>query len=105
MNNYIFKIIFLDDPKISREIEVPSNWNLYRLAGAILKAFKFRFDHCFGFYSNTTGVDYFQSKESYELFADLEDMDDVEPVTSKSVEKTKIKDVWIFPQDKMLFFV
>jgi hypothetical protein len=100
MNTYIFKISLLENSGIFREIEVPSNWNLYKLAESIILSFNFDFDHCFGFFSNISERDCFCSKESYELFTDLEN---VEPVDSKSVKKTKVKDVWENTGDKMLF--
>lgn len=98
MKTYIFKISLMDDKKTYRKIEVLENINLYKLAQFSVNMFDFDFDHCFGFFSNL-GHNYFDSKEKYELFADLKD---VEPTDAKSVKKTKINDVWEKPKDKML---
>jgi len=100
MKTYIFNIQFLHDKKISREIEVPENITLYKLAEVIASAYDFCFDHCFGFYSDITDRSYFDSEKQYELFADL---DDVESTTAESVKKTKIDQVWKQPKDKMMF--
>lgn len=90
------------DKRIKREIEVPQNWNLYKLAGAVVGSFEFDFDHAFGFFSNITGgYNIMQSERKYELFADLEDQG-IEPVDSGSVKKTKINEVWKKPGDKMM---
>ena len=101
MNTYIFQIKFKDDPKISRKIEILGGSSLYKLAEIIIDSFDFDFDHCFGFFSDTTG-DYFKSKKQYELFADLEDQG-IEPVDSASVEKNKVKDVFKKKGEEMLF--
>ncbi|MBU1110505.1 plasmid pRiA4b ORF-3 family protein [Patescibacteria group bacterium] len=99
MKTLIFKIQLADDKKVSREIEAVGNTTLYKLAETITRAYDFYFDHCFGFYSNIDGW-YNESKEQYDLFTDL---DDVEPTGAKSVKKTKIADVWKKTGDKMLF--
>lgn len=92
MNTYIFTIKLKHDPKIIRKIEILGSSNLYKLAEAIISAFDFDFNHCFGFFSDTTG-NYFKSKKKYELFADLEDQG-IEPVDSESVKKNKVKDIF-----------
>lgn len=101
MKTYIFKTKMVLDREIVRELEVLENLNLYKLAGQIVNAYNFDFDHAFGFYSNM-GDDYFKSKKMYELFADMED-EGVEPtdVKAESVEKTKIGEVWKKIGDKM----
>lgn len=102
MTTCIFSIKCMRDKRIKREIEVPQNWNLYKLAGAIVGSFEFDFDHAFGFFSNiTAGYNILQSERKYELFADLEDQG-IEPVDSGSVKKTKIGEVWKMPGDKMM---
>lgn len=101
MNTFIFTIKLERNPKIIRKIEILGNSSLYKFAEAIIDAFGFDFDHCFGFFSDTTG-NYFKSKKKYELFADLED-DGIEPVDSGSVRKSKIKDVFKKEGEKMLF--
>ena len=40
----------MNDKKISREIEILENASLYKLAEAVVDAYDFNFDHCFGFY-------------------------------------------------------
>ena len=85
---------------VHRDIEIPENATLYRLARFIVKAYDFDFDHCFGFYSDIVDNFYHDSKRKYELFADL---DDCEPTDAKSVKNTKISYVWKKIGDKMMF--
>lgn len=87
-------------PAVTRDIEVTPNTNLYNLAAAIVSAYGFNFDHCFGFYSNIDSNFYHDSKEQYELFADL---DDVEPTEALSVKHTKVHQVWCERGKKMAF--
>jgi len=101
MKTYIFKTNLLRDKKIIREIEVPENVNLYKLAEVIIGAYGFAFDHAFGFFSTTSESGYFKSKRKYELFTDLEN-EGIEPTGAGSVKKTKISEVWKSPGDKML---
>lgn len=54
-------------------LEVPENMTLYKFAEVIIKRFGFYFDHCFGFYDNLEHP--FNSKEIYELFTDLNDVE------------------------------
>jgi len=104
MRTCVFKINLLRDSKISREIEILENTSLYKLAGAIIDAYCFDFDHCFGFFSVIAGSWYFDSKERYELFTDLiEEGENIEPTGAGSVKKTKTKEVWQNIGDKMLF--
>ena len=104
MKTYIFKINLLRSPKISREIEIPANINLYKLAEAIVGAYNFYFDHCFGFFSKIADYDYFDSPRKYELFTDLiEEGQDLELTGAGSVKKTKISEVWQNVGDKMMF--
>jgi len=100
MKTFIFKTKLLSDKKIAREIEVLENTNLYKLAGAIVDAYDFDFDHCFGFFSKITDGLCFDSERKYEL---LTDIPDVEQTGAGSVEKTKIGEVWRAVGDKMLF--
>ena len=71
-------------PRISREIEIPSEASLYDLATAIVQAFDFDLDHAFGFFSK---LDHhvFDSPVRYELFADLDGDSE-----SGSVKRTKV---------------
>lgn len=104
MSTLIFKINLLDNKKISREIEILENISLFKLAEAILGAYNFNFDHCFGFFSKISKMDYFDSDKKYELFTDLiEEGQDIEPTGAGSVKKTTVKDVWKSKSDKMLF--
>ena len=100
MKTFIFKISLQENPKIYRDIEVLENTNLYKLAEVINDAYDFAFDHPFGFFDNLT--DPYQSKKSYDLFADIKD-EGIEPTGAKSVGKTKVKEVWKSVGDKMLF--
>ena len=43
------------NPKLHRDIEIPSGKKLYDLAAAIVATFGFYFDHPFGFYSLLEG--------------------------------------------------
>lgn len=101
MKTYIFKTNLFRDKKIIREIEVPENINLYKLAGAIIGAYDFEFDHAFGFFSSI-GEQYFDSERKYELFTDLEE-EGIEPTGAGSVKKTNISEVWKNIGGKMLF--
>jgi len=55
--------------KAYREIVIRENQTLSTLARTIVRAFGFRFDHCYGFYDNFN--DPYESKEMYELFTDI----------------------------------
>ena len=91
-------------PEISREIEIPENTSLYKLARAIVDAYHFNFDHCFGFFSKIAEYDYFDSPRKYELFTDLiEEGENIEPTGAENVKKTKINEVWQNIGDKMMF--
>ncbi|MFA4880010.1 MAG: hypothetical protein WC650_00100 [Candidatus Doudnabacteria bacterium] len=102
MKTYIFKTNLFHNPKIVREIEIPENANLYKLAETIVNAYNFDFDHCFGFFSKIAEYGYFDSEKKYELFADLKN-EGIEPTGAGSVKKTKIKEVWQQKGDKMMF--
>lgn len=102
MKTRIFKTHLLRDKKISRDIEIKEDASLYKLAEAIVGAYDFDFDHAFGFFSKITESGYFRSERKYELFADMKSKD-IEPTGAKSVEKTKIGEVWKNIGDKMLF--
>ena len=92
------------NPKIVREIEVLENTSLYKLAEAIVGAYNFDFDHCFGFFNKIAENRYFDSEKKYELFTDLiEEGEDIEPTGAGSVKKTKISEVWQNIGDKMMF--
>src|SRR5215468_10440210 len=88
------------NPRLYRDIEIPTSKKLYDLAAAIVAAFGFAFDHPFGFYSLLKG-NILRSPVKYELFADMSDMD-IES-DAGSVERTRISKA--FPQigHKMTF--
>src|SRR5581483_5759946 len=69
-----------------RDIEIESSKSLYKLAAAIVSAFGFDFDHCFGFYTGLTDRTMFDADPKYELFADMGEADP----GVLSVKKTKI---------------
>ncbi len=75
-----------------RDIEIPADTSLYKLAEAINFAYGFSFDHPFGFYSNIEDI--YESETVFELFADMG-----EPVVehAKGVKKTKLSKA--FPND------
>src|SRR3989339_530841 len=104
MKTYIFKTSlkeYRDVAKVKgvvRVIEVLNNISLYKLAEAIIDAYNFDFDHCFGFFKSN---DIFKrGVEGYELFADLKD-EGIEPVETGSVKKTKINQAWKQKGDAM----
>lgn len=105
MKIYTFTVKLFHDKRIVREIEVVENTSLYKVAEAVVDAFSFDFDHCFGFFSNVsddwrTMAD---SKQKYELFTDLiEEGESLEPTGAGSVKKTKASDVWRNLGDQML---
>jgi len=80
-------------------LEVPGNMTLYKFAEIIVKRFGFYFDHSFGFYDNLENP--FDSKEIYELFSDL---DDVESTSgAKGVQKYYFVSDLFRSNKKMLF--
>ena len=103
MKTFVFKIKLLRNKRITREIEVSETTTLYVLAEAVISAYGFDFDHAFGFFNTITeGWQLNESRQMYELFADLGE-EGIEPTGAKSVKKTKIGSVWEKTRDKMLF--
>jgi Plasmid pRiA4b ORF-3-like protein len=88
------------NPKLYRDIEIPSSKKLYDLASAIVAAFGFDFDHAFGFYSLLKG-NVLQSPVKYELFADMDDIG--EESDAGSVERTHIPEAFQEIGHKMTF--
>jgi hypothetical protein len=80
-------------PKLYRDIEIAASASLYSLAEAIVRAYRFDFDHAFGFYSKLTG-NHYDSPIKYELFADMG-----EP-TKGALSVKKNKAATAFPADK-----
>jgi hypothetical protein len=64
----------MESKRIYRDIEISSDSTLEDLALAIVEAFGWDCDHCYGFYSHL-GQSLHDSKEAYELFADLAEED------------------------------
>jgi hypothetical protein len=84
---------------IFRNIEIEASKSLYRLAEAIVAAFDFDFDHCFGFYSGLTPTKMLRQHPMYELFADMGEADP----GVLSVKKTKIPQAFPAVGHTMLF--
>ena len=79
-----------------RVLAIPEEFTLYNLAESIVESFDFDFDHAFGFYDNLKNST--NSKEGYELFADIGEESEFE-----GVERTKIKKVFDKLGKRMLF--
>jgi hypothetical protein len=69
------RVALLEQRSIYRDIEIETSKSLYKLAEAIVSAFDFDFDHCFGFYSGLTRGTMLRSDPQYELFADIGEAD------------------------------
>src|SRR6266404_952426 len=93
----IFRSSLLDDPKIYRDIEIASSLSLYRLAKAIVAAYDFDFDHCFGFYPNTNRAKFMTATPAYELFADIGEETD-----ALSVKRTAVATAFRQPNHTIL---
>ncbi len=79
-----------------RVLAIPEGSTLYSLAECMVENFDFHFDHAFGFYDNLKNST--NSKEAYELFADIG-----EESRFEGVERTKIKKVFDKLGKRMLF--
>lgn len=78
--------------EVIREIAIACDQSLADLAEAILGAFDFECDHCFGFYSDIKRKRGVSPEEVYEVFVDAE-VETVYP-HARSVEKTRIVEVF-----------
>lgn len=96
--NYQFRVKFLHQKKVYRELEIYGDWSLHELAALILKSVKFEFDHCCGFYSNLKKMQ--DSEEKYEIFVDY---GHESPEGAKSLKGSLIQDVFEVKK-KMLFY-
>src|SRR4029077_4486478 len=76
-----------------------ANMTLYKFAEVIVKRFGFYFDHPFGFYDNLESP--FNSKEIYELFTDLDDVEHTPG--AKGVQKYYFVSDLFENRKKMLF--
>ena len=82
-----------------RDFDIDGSDTLEDLAVAILTAFEFECDHCYGFYRKLKG-NKSDSDEIYELFADMEGGSCNE--RAKGVQDTIIREVFS-PKKRMLF--
>lgn len=87
---HILRVALADDRPVYRDIELPGDRSLYRLAEAIIRAFDFDFDHAFGFYGGRTERTLMTARPKYELFADMEGGDS----DAGSVKKTPIAEAF-----------
>jgi hypothetical protein len=85
------------EPELYRDIELPGDRTLYDLAGAIVQAFGFDFDHAFGFFPKLTG-NIFSANPRYDLFADMG-----EDNGSLSVKRTMVAQAFPKVGRKMTF--
>jgi hypothetical protein len=92
---HIFRVSL--EPKLYRDIEIPSDRTLYDLAVAIVRAYGFDMDHAFGFFPKLTG-NIFGSNPRYELFADIGEADG-----SLSVKRTTVAQAFPRVGGKMTF--
>jgi len=74
-----------EEKKIIRRIQIPGSKTLFNFAKAIIAAFDFQFDHCFGFYDHLK--DKRNRKKVFELFVDLEEESSA---GAKGVKKTTV---------------
>jgi Plasmid pRiA4b ORF-3-like protein len=95
---HVFRVSL--NPKLYRDIEIPSGKKLYDLASAIVAAFGFDFDHAFGFYSLLKG-NILRSTVKYELFADMDDIG--EESDAGSVKQTRTSEAFPEIGHKMTF--
>jgi hypothetical protein len=104
MKTLIFKVQLLGRRNVSRTIEIPEAFSLYRLAEAVIGAFGFDFDHAFGFFDSDQGLGHiFAAERKYDLFTDMiEQGQDIEPTGAGSVKKTMVSEVWQKPGDRMI---
>jgi hypothetical protein len=104
MKTFIFEVQLLGHGNVSRTIEIPEAFSLYRLAEAVIGAFGFDFDHAFGFFDSDQGSGHiFATERKYDLFTDMiEQGQDIEPTGAGSVKKTMISEVWQIPGDRMV---
>jgi hypothetical protein len=104
---FTFKVIQSDrEGKVRghpyRTLLIPERITLFEFAGEICRAFRFGFDHMFGFYSNLKKP--YQSAEGYELFVDNpETADDRSRQEFEGVVTTPVNQAFRTPGKKMLF--
>ena len=80
-----------------RILAIPEGFTLSALAGSIIDAFDFDFDHAFGFYDNIKS--WTDSVERYESSTGIiEELQD-----SRNAGRTKVNEVFDEPKKKLLF--
>ena len=80
-----------------RILAIPGECTLYELAGSVINAFDFDFDHAFGFYDNIKS--WTDSVERYESSTGIiEELQD-----SRNAGRTKVNEVFGEPGKKLLF--
>ena len=104
MKTFIFEVRLLRHGNVSRTIEIPEAFSLYRLAEGVIGAFGFDFDHAFGFFDSDQGTGHiFAAERKYDLFTDMIEQDqDIEPTGAGSVKKTMVSEVWRKQGDRMV---
>jgi hypothetical protein len=95
---HIMRVALRADPGVYRDIEIQSSKSLYALADAIIGAFDFDLDHCFGFYSGRSERSFMEAQPKYELFADIGEETD-----AGSVERTTIAEAFPTAGRRMTF--
>lgn len=86
-----------DEKKIIRRIQIPGSKSLFNFAKAIIAAFDFQFDHCFGFYDHLK--DKRNRKKVFELFVDLGEESSAE---ARSVKKTAVSQAFDAIGEKLI---
>ena len=82
-----------------RRIRISSQASLYKLAQAIVDAFGFDFDHCFGFYDTLDSRR--KAKIAFEYFVDIGEGASVPG--AKSVKRSKVSDAFQSVGQKLIF--
>lgn len=103
MKTYIIRAKLEFQKRTYRDIEVPADITLYKLAKAILDSFHFDFDHMFGF-GNKPG--FYHSDVQYELKPEDDIIDFIRGKEKPGdVEETELRTVPFFQKmkDKMYF--
>ena len=89
--DYIFDV-FVNGQKdpARRRIRISGRASLYKFAQAIVDAFGFDFDHCFGFYNTLDS--HRKAKIAFEYFVDIGEGASVPG--AKSVKRSKVSDAF-----------
>src|SRR5260370_3057430 len=92
MKTFIFEVRLLRHGNVSRTIEIPEAFSLYRLAEAVIGAFDFEFDHAFGFFDSDQATGHiFAPERKYDLFTDMiEQAQDINAPASLGSNKTVV---------------